>query len=294
MVESQNRFYSRVFLVPAAIVVLILSIFPLVYSLGMTFTDMRLAQRDVKFIGLENWARLFQDERFLTTFGNTIVFVLIGVTAQYLIGLLLAVVLNQEFRGRWFFRVSFLLPMMMSPVAVSFIIGKLMFSESVGPITSLTTAVGLGPLTWSRNGPASMALLIGIDTWQWVPLFILVLLAALQSVDSEMQEAARIDGATPVQVFRYITFPMLLPLSMIVILIRGLEAFKVVEIIRVVTGGGPGSATESVTVYAYTMGIKNGDIAYATTMAYVLLIATIIFATLFLAVSRRLTRWQEE
>src|SRR5690606_4814297 len=103
----------------------------------------------------------------------------------------------------------------------------------------------------------------------------------------------RIDGATPVQVFRYITFPMLLPLSMIVILIRGLEAFKVVEIIRVVTGGGPGSATESVTVYAYTMGIKNGDIAYATAMAYVLLIATIVFATLFLAITRRLTRWQE-
>lgn len=293
MVESENRRWSRTFLLPAALLILFMSIFPLVFSLGMTFTNMRLAQQEpIQFIGLANWARLFNDQRFLGTLRNTLVFAFSAVTIQYALGLFLAVLLNQKIRARWFFRMSFLLPLMMSPVAVSFMIGKLMLSESRGPFASMLMSLDLPPMRWSTDPFGSMAVLIAVDTWQWTPFFILVLLAGLQGVDSEIQEAARVDGATTWQTFWRITFPMLLPLSTIAILIRSLEAFKVVDIIRVVTGGGPGNATESVTLYAYTMGMNNGDLAYATTMAYVLLIATIIYATLFIAVSRRLTRWR--
>ncbi|NWG17639.1 MAG: sugar ABC transporter permease [Chloroflexi bacterium] len=264
------------------------------FSLGMTFTNMRLAQQEpVRFIGLENWTRLFSDQRFITTLGNTLIFAITSVTVQYALGLLLAVLLNQKIRARWFFRMSFLLPLMMSPVAVSFMIGKLMLSESRGPFAALLMSLDLPPMRWSTAPFGSMAVLIAVDTWQWTPFFILVLLAGLQSVDAEIQEAAKVDGANAWQTFWRITFPMLLPLSTIAILIRSLEAFKVVDIIRVVTGGGPGNSTESVTLYAYTMGMNNGDLAYATTMAYVLLIATILYATAFLFISRRLTRWRD-
>lgn len=294
MVESENRRWSRTFLLPAGLIVLFLSIFPLVFSLGMTFTNMRLAQQEpVRFIGLENWTRLFSDQRFITTLGNTLIFAITSVTVQYALGLLLAVLLNQKIRARWFFRMSFLLPLMMSPVAVSFMIGKLMLSESRGPFAALLMSLDLPPMRWSTAPFGSMAVLIAVDTWQWTPFFILVLLAGLQSVDAEIQEAAKVDGANAWQTFWRITFPMLLPLSTIAILIRSLEAFKVVDIIRVVTGGGPGNSTESVTLYAYTMGMNNGDLAYATTMAYVLLIATILYATAFLFISRRLTRWRD-
>lgn len=283
---------GTLFLAPAAGLMLVLSIFPLFYSLALTFSDMRIAAQEVSFVGLANWKRLFSDARFGATLVNTFVFVLVGVTVQFLLGLALAMLLHQEFRARRFFRISFLLPMMMSPVAISFVIGKLLFSEGVGPVTHLTQALGLGPLLWSRSALGSTILLIVIDTWQWVPLFIVILLAGLQSIDGEVQEAARVDGASRWQTFRFVTLPLLMPLCTVIVLIRSLEAFKIIDIIRVVTGGGPGSSTESITTYAYTMGIKNGEIGYATTMAYVLLIAMTIYAILFLKLARRISKWK--
>ena len=290
---TSSKSSRTLFLAPAAVLMLVLSIFPLFYSFALTFSDMRIAAPEVNFVGLDNWKRLFSDARFGATLINTFVFVVVGVTAQFLLGLALAVLLHQEFRGRWFFRISFLLPMMMSPVAISFVIGKLLFSEGVGPVTHLTQALGMGPLLWSRSAFGSTSLLIAIDTWQWVPLFIVILLAGLQSIDGEVQEAARIDGASRWQTFRFVTLPLLMPLCTVIILIRSLEAFKIIDIIRVVTGGGPGSSTESITTYAYTMGIKNGEIGYATTMAYVLLIAMTFYAILFLKGARLLSRWKK-
>jgi multiple sugar transport system permease protein len=115
----------------------------------------------------------------------------------------------------------------------------------------------------------------------------------LQTIPSELNEAARVDGASGWGVFRHITFPLLMPISITIILIRGLEAFKVIDIIRVVTGGGPGQATESVTLLAYDLGIKNGDIGYAASIAFTLLFAAIVFGTIFLAIGRRVTPTQE-
>jgi multiple sugar transport system permease protein len=292
-------------MLPAALVVLAFSIFPLVYSLIMTFTNRRLARAQVHYIGLDNWSRLFHDERFLTTLQNTVTFVVCAITLQYLLGSFLAVLLNQKIRGRWFFRLSFLMPMMMSPVAVSFMIGRLMLHEVRGPLAiflmnhrvpdllgQLLMTDARGRLSWTTHSTRAMIVVILIDTWQWTPFFLLVMMAGLQNIPIEIEEAARVDGTNAWQRFWRITFPMLLPLSTVAVLIRGLEAFKVIDIIRVATAGGPGDATESVTLYAYDMGIKSGDIAYATTMAYALLITTIVCATLFIAVSQRKTRWR--
>lgn len=280
----------RIFILPATIVVLILTIFPLLFSLGITFTDMRLGRSaGVHFIGLANWGRLFVDNNFHIVLRNTIVFVLAGVTLQYLLGLGLAILLNQELRFRRFFRISLLLPMMMSPVAVSYVIGKMMFSETFGPINDLLFTFGLPQFRWTLDAGRAMLVLVLIDTWQWTPLFILVLLAGLQSIPPELYEAARVDGANAWQIFRKITFPLLLPVSITAILIRALEAFKVLDVVRVVTGGGPGNSTEVVTLFAYDIGLKGGDIAYASTVAYALLITVIIFSLVFLAGARKIT-----
>jgi multiple sugar transport system permease protein len=267
-----------------------LTMFPLLFSLGITFTNLRLlASEKLRVIGFENWGRLFTDNNFHTVLRNTVVFVLIGVTLQYFLGLGLAILLNQDIRGRRFFRISLLLPMMMSPVAVSYVIGKMLFSESFGPLNDILVRLGLPRFVWTLSATKSMGVLISIDTWQWTPFFILVLLAGLQSIPPELYEAARVDGASPIQLFRYITLPLLLPLSTAAILIRGLEAFKVLDIVRVVTGGGPGNSTESVTLFAYDLGLKGGDVAYASTVAYALMIVVILFCLLFLAAIRRVT-----
>tara|TARA_Y100000758_G_C15657974_1_gene277238 strand:- start:73 stop:495 length:423 start_codon:yes stop_codon:yes gene_type:complete len=131
-----------------------------------------------------------------------------------------------------------------------------------------------------------MALLIVIDTWQWTPFFILILLAGLQSIPEELFEAAKIDGASSFQIFSQITFPLLLPISSTVIFVRIIESFKVIDIVRIVTGGGPGNTTESVTLYAYDIGLKGGDISYASTIAYALLIMVIVFSIIYFVLEK--------
>jgi multiple sugar transport system permease protein len=285
-----KKLVRRSFLMPATVVILLLTTFPFLFSLVLTFTNMRLLGAEAfRFIGFENWSRLFTDNNFRIVLRNTLIFVLIGISLQYVLGFGLALLLNENIRGRRFFRISVLLPMMLSPVAISYVIGKMLFSESFGPINDILTTLGLPPFAWSLSSAKSMAVLIMIDTWQWTPFFILILLAGLQSIPLDLYEAARVDGASPRKMFQHITFPILLPISITAILIRGLEAFKVLDIVRVVTGGGPGNSTESVTLFAYDIGLKGGDIAYASTVAYALLITVIIFSLTFLAFGRRFT-----
>lgn len=281
---------GRWFLTSATTVVLVLSIFPLVFSLGLTFTNVNLFRRaPVEFVGFDNWARLFSDSALRTTLLNTIFFVVGGVLIQYTIGLLLAVMLNQTFRGRRPLRVLILLPMMVSPIAVGFLIGRMMLGESFGPVNDLLQALGLPGVAWvSTTWMARMTILL-VDTWQWVPFMMLLLLAALQNVPEEPLEAAMVDGASEWQTFRYIVFPLLIPASVTAILIRGLEAFKIIDIVRVVTGGGPGRATESVTMYVYNVGSRQGDLSYAAAAAYALMIMVIIFSLLMLLVLRRVS-----
>lgn len=278
----------RTLILPATLILLALSIFPLVFSLLITFTNYRLLSLvPLRFIGLENWARLLTDSNFHIVVRNTIVFVVFAITAQYVLGFGLAILLNQQIRGQRFFRLSLLLPMMMSPVAVSYVIGKMMMSESYGAVNDILFKLHLPILRWSLDPMQSMVVLIIVDTWQWTPFFILILLAGLQGLPKELYDAAKVDGASGWQSFRHITFPLLIPLSVTAILIRMLEAFKVLDIIRVVTGGGPGNSTESITLFAYDVGIKGGDIAYASTVAYFLLILVTVFTTFFLAGTRR-------
>jgi multiple sugar transport system permease protein len=266
-----------------------MSIFPLLFSLGMTFTDMRLLDPEAHFIGLANWKRLLTDRNVRVVMKNTITMVLVGASIQYVIGFAMALLLNRKIRFRRFFRIAFLLPMMMAPVAVSYVIGKMIFSESFGPFNDMLMRIGLSPLRWSADPVKSMAILIAVDTWQHVPFFVLVLLAALQAISEELYDAARVDGATGWSLFRYITFPLMIPASTTTIIIRALNAFQVMAIIATVTGGGPGNSTESVTLFAYHVGIKGTDIAFGSTLAYALLIVVALFTVLFQSAARRVS-----
>ena len=140
--------------------------------------------------------------------------------------------------------------------------------------------LGLHPFAWSTSPMNSMIVLIIIDTWQNVPFFILVLLASLQAIPADIYEAASIDGAGGWKQFFYITWPLIIPASITTYIIRALNAFQVIDIIRIVTGGGPGNATESVTLFAYDIGIKGQDIAYGSTVSFALLLIIVVFTIL--------------
>jgi multiple sugar transport system permease protein len=268
---------------PTVFLILALSIFPLIFSLVLAFMSWDLSRLEggIRFIGLKNFATLVSDTRFWNTARVTVFFVVGSVGLQYILGMALGILLNQEIRFRRFFRVAFLVPMMLTPAAVGYV-GRMLFNESMGPINDIIKHLGGPVIPWLSNSKMALPSLILLDTWEWVPFMTIVLLAGLQSLPPEVFECARVDGASEWYIFRHITLPMLAPVSITVVLIRALEAFKLFDIVMVMTGGGPGTATETVTMYAYIVGMKNGNLGYASAIAYSLLVMVVIFSTVFL------------
>jgi multiple sugar transport system permease protein len=183
--------------------------------------------------------------------------------------------------------------MMMTPVAAAYT-GRMMFDSTISPLaqfqrtlsSTFGTQIAAPWLTDSAWAPFTIIL---IDSWQWIPFMTLLLLAGMQAIPDEIYEAARVDGATTWHIIRKITFPILLPISATVILIRALEIFKIIDVIVVTTGGGPGSSTESLTMYIFTTALTFGNFGYAAAISYILLVCVIVFATAFLFLMRRVT-----
>jgi multiple sugar transport system permease protein len=277
------RYAKYVFLLPTVILILALSIFPLVFSFALAFVSWDLSRLEggVRFIGLQNFLTLVSDTRFWNTTRVTVLFVVGAVALEYVLGLGVALLLSQEIRFRRFFRVAFLMPMMLTPAAVGYL-GRMLFNESQGPINDIIRRLGGPTVPWTSDASLALPSLILVDAWEWTPFVMIVLLAGLQSLPTDVFEAARVDGASSWQVFRWVTFPLLAPVSVTAVLIRALEAFKLFDIVAVMTGGGPGTATETVTWYAYIVGMANGNLGYASAIAYSLLVMVTIFSLIFL------------
>lgn len=314
----EDTIMKRVFLSPAVILLVALAIFPLVWSLAISFTDVQrggsTTQRqedqsaqaeereseDVGFLGLgfsltfRNYERLFEDSRLHRTALNTVVYVFAGVMVQYFIGFGLALLLNQDFLGRNVVRIIFLMPMMMTPAAAAYT-GRMMFDSTRSPtadfLRSVSDILNIDPIVvpWLTDITWAPWTIIIIDSWQWIPFMTLILLAAMQAIPDDIYEAARVDGATGWTIIRKIIFPILLPISLTIILIRGLEIFKIIDVIVVLTGGGPGSATESLTMYIYDTALPFGNYGYAAAISLLLLILVIVFTTVFLLIARRIS-----
>ncbi|MBK8023307.1 MAG: sugar ABC transporter permease [Chloroflexi bacterium] len=321
--HDSDALMKRVFLSPAIIILLALAIFPLIWSLGISFTDIQRGGAaadtaattegqppDSGFLGLgfhltlQNYTRMLQDQRLHATIFNTLFYVVIGVIIQYFVGFGLALVLNQDFIGRNIVRVIFLMPMMMTPVAAAYT-GRMMFDSTISPLAQFQSTLtdvlqGIGAalpggflddavvkIPWLTDTTWAPITVMLIDSWQWIPFMTLLLLAGMQAIPDEIYEAARVDGANARQLLFRITFPILLPISATVILIRGLEIFKIIDVIVVTTGGGPGSSTESLTMYIFKTALTFGNYGYASAISYVLLITVIALATAFLALMRR-------
>jgi multiple sugar transport system permease protein len=215
----------------------------------------------------------------------TMTFVFVGVVVQFLLGLGLAVLVTQNLRGKRFFRVVFLLPMMITPVGIGFLF-RMMTDTLQGPVAPLWVALGLEDFSWAESPFGARAAVIIGDTWQWTPFIFIVLLAALEGVPREPVEAALVDGANGWQVFRYVTVPQLIPVSLTVIMIRIIEGFKIIDMPQVLTSGGPGTATESVTLQAYNSW-RALDLGGSAAMAYLLLFVVTFTAVVFVNFVRK-------
>jgi multiple sugar transport system permease protein len=213
----------------------------------------------------------------------TLVFVFVGVFLQYTIGLGLALLLVQELPGKRFFRIVFLLPMMITPVGIAFLF-RMIVDTHVGPLAPFLA--GLGEFSWVETAwGARMAIIIG-DVWQWTPFMFIILLAALEGTSRDQVEAALVDGANRVQLFRYVTLPQIAPVSLTVVMIRVIEAFKIIDIPRILTGGGPGTATESLTLHSY-IEWRSPNLGGSAAVSYLLLVLVTFIALLFVNVLRK-------
>ena len=355
---AADRLAGSVFILPAVLALLFLSLFPLIASLYVSLAKFDIAPGGFKltFVGLRNyqklftgsegthflgkfapstfltwlvfgavvialavfWARYFSSGkvsiggvigRVLLAFGLgtltwmlvhtlwnggrlgtasiTLVYVFVGIFFQYILGLGLAMLTVQRLPGRRFFRVIFLLPMMITPVGVAYMF-RMLTDTSKGPFTPIWQALGLIDFSWVNNAwGARTAILIG-DVWQWTPFMFIVLVAALESQPVEPVEAATVDGANSWQIFRYITWPAILPVSMTLVLIRLIEAFKIVDLPNVMTNGGPGTATQSLTYHAY-INWRALNIGGSAAVAYMLLILVTFFSMIFVNLIRQRT-----
>jgi multiple sugar transport system permease protein len=210
---------------------------------------------------------------------TTLFYVVVGCSLQFFIGTALAFLCSQPISGKNFFRVLFFIPLMITPLGVGYAF-KMVLDITKGPLQPLWDMIGLRDWAWSSDAWAARWFVIVGDSWQWIPFIFIVMLAALENVPRDHVEAAQVDGASSIQIFRDITWPQIVPVAVTVILIRMIEAFKIVDLPNIMTSGGPGIATESMTLHSYFLWRAN-DMGSSAAVAYMLLILTVVVCASF-------------
>jgi multiple sugar transport system permease protein len=214
------------------------------------------------------------------TLVNTLFYVVVGVTIQFLLGLGLALLCARQIRGRNFFRVVFFIPLTVTPVGIAYTF-RMLADMQKGPFAPISRFLGFGEWAWATDPWSARLIVLLGDTWQWTPFMFIVLLAAVESRPHDQVEAASIDGANGWQTFRHITWPAIAPIGATVVLIRLIEAFKIVDLPNVLTNGGPGLATESMTLHAF-IAWRTQDLGGSAAIGYILLfVATITCISFF-------------
>lgn len=276
------------FVLPAALFVVSMVVFPLLFGISIAFSDWNLASLSGRrFNGFDNFRQMWNDPFYWNALGNMIYYVL-AIAVEYSIAFGLALLLNAEIRARKFFRIAIIMPLMLSPVAVSWMVGKSMMEIRFGPLANFARWLGWENPAFFSDPVVARVMIMAMDGWTWIPLMVMILLAGLQSLDREVLEAARVDGAGRWQGFWQVVFPLMLPVSVTAVVIRIIFKLKIADIIINVTSGGPGGATDSVTSFIFREYRDRSNVGYGTLLAMVYLVIIVIGITLLL---NFLNRW---
>lgn len=272
----RDRRVKWLFVLPAALWVLCFTIFPLIYGVRLSLFNME-PDGSLTYVGLRNYEYFFRDRRALNSALVTLIFVGCGVAAQMVLGMALALLLSRPMPARGLLRTVLTLPLFATPIAVGLLFMTI-FNEEGGLINGLLHL----KIPWLSDPHWALVAVILVDVWQWTPFCFLVFLAALQGIPEDYYEAARLETNRRWRVFRHITLPVLQPTIILVLLLRITEAFKVFDIPYTLTQGGPGTATEVLTMYAYQAGMRFSNFGYASAMSVLLfLLVMAIIMTLF-------------
>jgi multiple sugar transport system permease protein len=285
---ERDRLLPYLLLVPAAIALAMVSIYPIYEGIRASLTRY-LFGRAHGGAGAKNYVDVFHDSTFWAAMGVTTKFVLICVVLETIFGLGLALLVVREIKGIKFFRMSILAPMTVAPVVVG-VIWRLIYSSETGFVDPVFTALGLGaPRMLSHEGTAFWGLVF-VDVWEWTPLLFLICLAGLQGLPQEPLEAAAVDGASPIRVFFNHTLPLLMPVLAVGVILRLIDAIGTFDQIFVLTRGGPGTATQLISIYAYNTAFNFTDYGHGAAMLISLLVFVFLLVLVAVSLMRRASR----
>jgi multiple sugar transport system permease protein len=279
--QAQEARFAWLMISPSFLVLLLIGSLPLAALIVMSLARIDLAStRPNAFIGAENFVRMARDDRFWHALRIMLVYTVSSVTLQLVIGLALAMALLRPVRGQSALRVAILLPMILAPVVVGLAWRTLILTPDYGIVDFVVQALGFGSQPWLTDARWALASVITIHTWQWTPFAFLVFTATLHALPQEPFEAAMIDGAGAWQRFRDLTLPLLWPTIIVIVIMRTMIALRAFDAIFSATGGGPGTATEILNLYAYRVSFTSLTLGYGAAVATVLLIVTAIISAL--------------
>ena len=277
-------------LAPLIVMLLLFTIYPLIYNIWLSFHEYAPFRRQLEFVGLDNWRTLWQDTRFWGSLGVTFTYFFVVLTVQLVLGMAIALLLDSDEPGFGLLRALLTLTLVIPP-AITGMMFLLMQDSEFGVITYILESVGLLDGTQPILSTGSTAL-IGVmlaDIWQWTPFMVLIFLAGLRSLPPEPFEAAMLDGASPFQIFRRITLPLMSKVIAVAVLIRGIDVFRMFDYVFVMTSGGPGTSTYVLSLYAWQQTFSFVKWGYGATISLVSLAIILIVANLFIKLAK--VRW---
>ncbi len=272
---------------PALAVIALIALFPLAWTVweSLHLHDLRMPWRGRPFVGLENYAELLRTARFWSALGHTAFFTAVSVSLELLLGLVFALAMNRAFRGRGLVRAAVLVPWAI-PTVVAALLWRFMFEGQSGIANAVLVRAGAldEPIVWFVHAATAWIPVILADVWKTTPFVALLLLAGLQGIDRSLYEAAAVDGASAWWQLRRITLPLLKPAILVALIFRTLDAFRVFDLVYVLTSGGPGTSTEPVALYAFNALLQNLRFGYGSAISVVIFLVTFALALVYIRV----------
>lgn len=271
-------------LLPAVLVLAAVVIIPLILSLYSSFTPFRLTQPASLFtlIGFRNYVRILTDIEFWTAFGRTVLLLTVALNVEMLLGLGLAMLVEKATRGQRLLRTIMMFPMMFSPILVGFQF-KFMFNDNIGLVNNALQSLGITSqaIPWLIDGNLALFAILLAEVWMSTSVFAILILGGLLSMPQDPVEAARVDGCTPWQTFRYVIWPYLMPFAFIAMTIRSLDVARAYDIVKIMTDGGPARRTELIWTLVGRTAYSDAQMGLANAMAYVAILLSILFTVMF-------------
>lgn len=276
--RQADRWFRWGTLLPAVIVLIALTVLPVATLLRMAVSTVEFTRDGAvySFTPLENLRRLSQDGHFFTNLRTTVLFVVVSVSLEMVLGFLLALLISGVRRGKGLVRTLMILPILVPPVAIGSM-WALLYNYDFGIINQTLGLVGIGPVGWLSNPDLALWSVVIVDVWHWTPLVFLILFAGIEGLPRETIEAARVDGATTVQVVRRVILPLMYPAIAVAFVFRSILAFKVFDQIFLLTSGGPGTATEVVSLRLYHVYFGQNELGYGALLSVVVILAVLAF-----------------